>query len=75
MVDESVYNASMSLGLSRRRWVLLMSAAPVLAQLPAPPQTPEQHMEKAKNDVREVSDKLAALTVPMDVEPSFRFVA
>lgn len=65
----------MSLGLSRRRWVLLMSAVPALAQLPAQTQTPEQRTQKAKNDVREVSDKLAALIVPMDVEPSFRFVA
>ena len=74
-VTESVYNASMSLGLSRRRWVLLMSAAPVLAQIPAPTPAPQQRAEKAKNDVREVSDQLATLIVPMDVEPAFRFVA
>jgi hypothetical protein len=65
----------MSLRLSRRNWVLLMGAAPLLAQAPSQPPTPEQRIEKAKNDVREVSDKLAAIAVPMNIEPSFRFVA
>jgi hypothetical protein len=68
-----VYNASMSLRLSRRRWVFLMSSVPLLAQTPAP--APEQRMEKAKNDVRAVSDQLAVITVPMNIEPAFRFVA
>lgn len=66
----------MSSRLSRRNLVLLLSAAPVLAmQNPAPTLTPEQRLEKAKADVRDVSDQLAAIAVPMDVEPSFRFVA
>jgi hypothetical protein len=74
----------MSIRVSRRRWVILMGAtAPLLAQstaqippvsaVPAP--TPEQRLDKAKADVREVSDKLAAITVPMATEPSFKFVA
>jgi hypothetical protein len=58
-----------------------MGASPMLAQTagpiptPAAALTPEQRVEKVKNDVREVKDKLAALTVPLDIEPSFRFVA
>lgn len=66
----------MSPRLSRRHWVLFMGAAPLLArQAPSQPSTPEQRTEKAKAGVREVSDKLAGLEVPMNVEPSFRFVA
>jgi hypothetical protein len=65
----------MSLRLSRRHWVMFMGAAPLLAQTPPAAPTPEQRVEKAKNNVREASDKLAAITVPMNVEPSFRFVA
>ena len=78
-----VYNASMSFRLSRRRWVLLMGSAPLFAQTvgqtaaqtPTPTAAPEQRIEKAKNDVREVSDQLAAITLPMSIEPAFRFVA
>jgi hypothetical protein len=69
----------MSLRLSRRRWVLLMGSAPLLAQTaaqtPSPRVAPEQRVEKVKNSVRENIDKLAAIEVPMNVEPSFRFVA
>lgn len=69
----------MSFRLSRRRWVLLMSSTPLLAQTAAqtsaPAPTPEQRTEKAKISVREISDQLAAITMPMSVEPSFRFVA
>jgi hypothetical protein len=70
----------MTLRLTRRRWVFLLGcAAPLLAQTttqtPAVAPTPEQRFEKAKTGVREVSDKLAALNVPMDIEPAFRFVA
>jgi hypothetical protein len=65
----------MSLRLTRRHWVMFVGAAPLLAQTPQAVATPEQRTAKAKNDVREVSDKLAALSVPMDIEPSFRFVA
>jgi hypothetical protein len=76
---ESVYNASMPLRISRRNWVILLGTAPLLAQTPpqstAPPVTPEQRMDKAKSQVREVSDKLAAIEVPMNIEPAFRFRA
>jgi len=65
----------MSLRLTRRHWVMFVGAAPLLAQNPPAVAAPEERTVKAKNDVHEVSDKLAAITVPMDVEPSFRFVA
>jgi hypothetical protein len=65
----------MSLRLTRRNWVLFAASAPLLAQAPVQTPPPQQRVEKSKNDVREVSDVLAAITVPMDVEPAFRFVA
>ena len=52
--------------------MLVMGAAPLVAQTPV---APEQRTEKAKTDVREVSEKLAAIEMPMEIEPSFRFVA
>jgi hypothetical protein len=65
--------------LSRRRWVMLLGSTPLLAQTavqtPAPPMTPEQRGEKAKSDVRQVSDKLAAIEISMFIEPAFHFRA
>jgi hypothetical protein len=61
--------------LSRRRWVLLMGSAPLLAQTTTTAPAPEQRSEKAKTDVEQVSQKLAAVEVPMNIEPSFRFTA
>jgi hypothetical protein len=65
--------------ISRRHWVMMLSTTPLLAQTaaqtPAPPTTPEQRSEKAKSDVRQASDKLAAIEVPMYIEPAFRFLA
>ena len=76
---ESVYNASMPSRVSRRNWVILLGADPLLAQTPlqstAPPVTPEQRMDKAKSQMRQVSDKLTAIEVPMNIEPAFRFRA
>ena len=41
---------------------------------PAPASaTPEQKLQKAYADVRETSDKLSKIEVPMDVEPAFAF--
>ncbi len=67
----------MSPRFSRRNLVLLLTAAPLLAQTQtaAPPVTPEQRLEKAKAEVRQVSDQLNAIIVPMNIEPAFRFVA
>jgi len=50
-----------------------MGSAPLLAQTAAP--APEQRSGKAKTDVEQVSQKLAAVEVPMNIEPSFRFTA
>jgi hypothetical protein len=65
--------------LSRRRWVKLMGSTPLLAQTavqtPAPAATPEQRAEKAKSDIQQIQEKLAALELPMSIEPAFRFKA
>lgn len=73
--------------LTRRQWTLLAAALPAAAQVtskvppqgaPAPAQpaaTPEQKLQKAYADIREVSDKLSKIEVPMDAEPAFLFRA
>lgn len=60
--------------LTRRQWAALLGAAPLLAQTPPPP-APEAKLEKANADVRETSQRLAEIEVPMDLEPAFRFTA
>lgn len=72
-------------GMTRRQWTALLAAAPVAAQVtskalpqgaPAPPQppaTPQQKLQKAYDDVRQVSDRLSKLDVPVNVEPAFAF--
>ena len=64
-----------------------VTAAPVVAQVTPtakiPPQgaptaapaaaTPEQKLQKAYADIRETSQRLAKIEVPMDVEPAFSF--
>jgi hypothetical protein len=70
--------------MTRREWTALISVAPVLGQVTSkPPQgapapapssaTPEEKLKKAYADVRSVSDRLAQLQVPMNVEPAFAF--
>jgi hypothetical protein len=71
--------------MSRRAWTALVGAAPLLGQVtqktapqgspkPAPPAaTPEQKIQKAMADVKQVSDRLAQLEVPMNLEPAFAF--
>jgi hypothetical protein len=53
--------------------VALLGATPLLAQTSPPSPAPVQRAEKAQSDVREVSAKLAAIELPMSVEPSFHF--
>jgi len=69
----------MPIRFSRRQWVVLLGTTPLLAQTavqsPVPPATPEQRAEKAKSDVRQASGKLAAIELPMNIEPAFRFRA
>jgi hypothetical protein len=60
--------------LTRRQWAVLLGISPLLAQAP-PSSPPEQKSEKPDADVRDVSQRLAEIEVPMDVEPAFRFTA
>lgn len=64
-------------GLTRREWSALFAAAPLAAQrtLQAPAATaPGQAAAKALAEVQEIRQKLAGMQVPIDIEPSFRFV-
>jgi hypothetical protein len=66
---------------------VLLGVAPVAAQVTSkvPPQgspapaspsaTPQEKLQKAYADIRRVSDKLAQIEVPADVEPAFAFRA
>ena len=68
----------MRMTLTRRQWGALLGASPLLtraaAQIPPVPPT-QQKSEKPDAEVREVSQRLAEIEVPMDVEPAFRFTA
>jgi hypothetical protein len=47
---------------------------PLGVPTPAPPSaTPEQKLQKAYDDVRQISVRLSKLEVPMNVEPAFAF--
>lgn len=70
--------------MTRRQWTVFIGAAPLLAQVtskppqgapaPAPPAaTPEEKLKKAYADVREISERLSRIDVPMHVEPAFAF--
>jgi hypothetical protein len=71
--------------ITRRQWTALFGAAPLIAQVtskvppqgvPAPPQQParpEQKLQKAYADVRQASERLAQIELPMNVEPAFAF--
>ena len=71
--------------MTRRQWTALLSAVPLAAQVtttvppvgspePAPvTATPQEKLQKANEDIRRVSERLAAIELPMDVEPAFSF--
>ncbi len=71
--------------MTRRDAAALLTASPLLAQVtrkippqgapqPAPPAaTPEQKMQKALADVHQLSDRLAQIELPMNIEPAFAF--
>ena len=75
--------------MTRRHVTALIGGAPLLAQVtppttqkapplgaptPAPASaTPEQKLLKAKEDVRQTSERLSKLEVAMDEEPAFAF--
>ncbi len=47
---------------------------PLGAPTPAPNSaTPDQKLQKAYDDIRQISNRLAKLEVPMNVEPAFAF--
>jgi len=73
--------------MTRRQVAALLGASPLLAQvtqkippqgapMPAAPNaTPEQKLAKALADVREASNRLAQIELPMNIEPAFAFRA
>ena len=67
----------MQIRLSRREWASLVAAAvPVAtsAQTHAIPPAPgNEKLEKAADDIRSNSKRLAAIDLPRDVEPAFLF--
>ncbi|MGC2661546.1 MAG: hypothetical protein WA324_26630 [Bryobacteraceae bacterium] len=72
-------------GQTRRQWIAFAGAATVASaqtiQNTPPPipdrapiaSTPEAMMQKAEADVREAGQKLAAIEVPISIEPAFLF--
>jgi hypothetical protein len=74
--SDEPYNVPMT--LTRRQWGALLGASPLLTRAaaqapPTPP--PEQKPEKPDAAVHDVSQRLAEIEVPMDIEPAFRFSA
>jgi hypothetical protein len=63
--------------LTRREWSALLAVAPLAAhsavQVPTAA-APGQAAAKAVADVQQTKQKLAEIQVPMNIEPSFRFV-
>ena len=71
--------------MTRRQWTAAFAALPLAAQVtsttpplgaPSPAKaaaTPQERLAKAYADVRQTSDRLAKIEVPMDVEPAFSF--
>lgn len=71
--------------MSRRECAWLIAATPLIAQVtqknppegapaPAPAAaTSEQKLQKAYSDVRETSERLSKIEVPMNIEPAFAF--
>jgi hypothetical protein len=65
--------------MTRRQIAMALTAVPALAQT-TPPSTatgpapqPVSSLEKAQGDVREVSERLRKIEIPMDLEPAFTF--
>ena len=80
-----------ALRLTRRRWTSLLALMPAVMRVsaqvtttvppagvpkPAPAAAPVQQAErKAFDEIRQTSERLAAIEVPMNVEPAFSFRA
>jgi hypothetical protein len=68
--------------LTRRAWAATVAVAPAaLAQAPATPQsaaaaeTPEQHLEVQRKQLRRNLDQLGEVKMSQFTEPAFRFEA
>ncbi len=65
--------------MTRRQIAVALVAVPALAQTPpqststGPAPQPVNSLEKAQGDVREVSERLRKIEIPMDLEPAFTF--
>jgi hypothetical protein len=78
---------SSALRLTRRQMAAALGASPLLAQVtsktppqatptpPQPPATPQERLQKAYADVRNTSNQLAQIEVPIFLEPAFVFHA
>ena len=63
---------------TRRKLVGILAASPALAQVASkvpPVGVPETGSKKAVQDVHSVSERLAQIEVPMNIEPAFAFKA
>jgi hypothetical protein len=73
--------------MTRRQWTLCLTLTPLAAQVtstvpptglpvPAPSTaTPEQKLQKASGDIRQISEQLSKIGIPMNIEPAFSFRA
>ena len=61
--------------ITRRRWAGLVGIAPFTAKaaLGAQGAPPPQRPQKPEVDVRQVSERLAQIELPMNLEPAFVF--
>ena len=74
-------------GITRRQWSAGLMVAPLAAQVKSdhpfldvplpvqPPETPGQRLIKSYEDVRQSSERLSQIEVPMNLEPAFSFRA
>ena len=67
--------------ISRRQLAILLAISPLAAQTPPPPavagasQGSPETLAQAVDDVRQSSERLQKMVIPMDVEPAFSFKA
>jgi len=61
--------------LTRRSWAALVAAVPLAAQVTSTPPTTVPSASSPLDDVRETSQQLAQIEIPMSLEPAFLFRA
>ncbi len=70
----AVFLAAAPLGAQIATPPTTQKTLPIGAPVPAPSSaTPEQKLQKACDGVRQMSERLSKLEVPMNVEPAFAF--